>query len=127
MTLNLYPYNYYIFYASIVLVIIFIILFLVSLVKMAKSLQPYEPTLNNIEHNTKLMEIKMEAINEKKAEDAKKNKYLKIALPIVLAIKQIYDHNDEYHGLNGYKQAANDYVTNKRNEKDLLKKLKNML
>lgn len=64
MNLNLYPYNYYVLYASIALVVIMLIVLLVKLLKSAKTLQTMQPALDSMARNMKLLEIKSEVINE---------------------------------------------------------------
>ena len=86
---DIYPYNYWILYAAIAALILTIIISLVQIARMAKEMMNFlQPRTAKLERNMKLMQIKMEAMNEKKAENAKKNKYIALALPVLLAVYQ---------------------------------------
>ena len=128
MQFSLKPYNYYILYASIALLGLFLILTALKALKALKEIKaatdPYTASLNK---NLKLMSIKTEAMAEKKAEDAKKNKYIKIAIPILLAIQKVYQSNDSMVGPKGYVEAAQKYFKDQKSEKDLIAKIRKAL
>ncbi|MCR5794726.1 MAG: hypothetical protein K6G61_05205 [Solobacterium sp.] len=128
MQFSLSPYNYYILYASIALLVLFLILTAVKALKAVKEIKaatdPYTTSLNR---NLKLMNIKTEVMAEKRAEDAKKNKYIKLAIPILLAIQKVYQNNDAMVGPKGYVQAAQKYFKDQKSEKDMIAKIKKAL
>ena len=127
MPITLSPYNHYIFIASIALVIVFLVLLALKAVDLLKAVKEKQPVLDNIQRNVTLMQIKTEAMNEKKAEDAAKNKYFKIALPILLAIYQTYRKNPQMQGPKGFVEASKEYFNKQKSEKDLAKRIKSLI
>lgn len=125
MDLSLTPYNYYILYASIGILVLSLILTalkaLSSLKAMKAATDPYVKSMNT---KIKLMNIKTEVLAEKKAENDKKNKYIKLAIPILLAIQKVYKNNDDMEGPKGYMQAAQKYMKDRQAENDLIAKIK---
>lgn len=121
---DIYPYNYWILYAAIAALILTIIISLVQISKMAKEMMNFlQPKTAKLERNMKLMQIKMEALNEKKAENAKKNKYITLALPILLAVYQQYSKDDEANGIDGVIKSARTVMNNRNAESKLIKKV----
>lgn len=121
---NIYPYNYYILYAAIAALILTIIISLVQIAKMAKTMMnELQPKTEKLQRNLTLMQIKMDVMNEKKAENAKKNKYIMLALPILLAVYQQYKKDDEASGAQGVIKAARTVMTNRSEESKLIKKV----
>lgn len=86
-----------------------------------------EPQLQSIQKQSQWIEIKTSAISEKKEEDRKKNKYLKLLLPIVLAIHSIYKKDEDLHGVGGYAKATKRYVHQQNEEKKLFKRFEKYL
>lgn len=127
MNLNLYPYNFYILYASIALVVIMLIVLLVKLIKSAKTLQAMQPALDSMSRNMKLLEIKSEVINES-SEASKKamQPYLTLA-PILFAIYMIYKNDEDLKGIKGYEKAARRYMDRQRDEKRIAKAVAKVL
>jgi hypothetical protein len=122
---NIYPYNYWILYAAIAALIITLIVSLVQIAKMAKSMIAFiQPKADVLQKKAKLMQIKTEAMAEKKAEDAKKNKWIKLAMPILLAIYSTYRKDEEAHGPSGYVKAARTYFNNRNEEQKFIKKIR---
>jgi membrane protein insertase Oxa1/YidC/SpoIIIJ len=121
---DLYPYNYWILYASIALLVIFIIMLLMKLAELPKAIKTYDPTFKSIERNLKLMQIKTEAMEEKRKEDEKKNKIFKLLLPILTAIYTIYRTHDDYNGVKGFGEAAKTYLRQQSDDKKLAERLK---
>ncbi len=121
---DIYPYNYWILYAAIAALILTIIISLVQIARMAKEMMNFlQPRTAKLERNMKLMQIKMEVMNEKKAENAKKNKYIALALPILLAVYQQYSKDDEAKGIDGVIKSARTVMNNRNAESKLIKKV----
>lgn len=122
---NLYPYNYWILYAAIAVLVIYTIVCLLKIAGMAKDMLAFlKPRTDKLQRELTLMKIKTEAMAEKKAEDAKKNKWLKLAMPILLAIYSTYRKDEEAHGPSGYVKAAKTYFTRQSEEKKFIKKVR---
>ena len=126
--MNLYPYNYWILYASIALLVIVLIKSLLDIAKAAKeAAAAVKPLTDDLNRNAALMKIKTDAINEKKQENAKKNKYLKLALPIVLGVYRQYRKDETATGPKGVVKSAQIYYANDKAQKELIKKVKEAL
>lgn len=69
-----------------------------------------------IEKNTALLNIKLEVLEEDRARKAKQNKIAGLIIPGLLAIKAVYDAHDNYHGISGYRKAANDVLFGTKTE-----------
>ena len=121
MGLNLEPYNYWILYASLVLLLLFLIITAFKVLKFTKELKTIKPTADHINLNSKLSKIKVDALQEKKKEDAKKNKVYQILLPILLAIKHTYDTDNNLNGTSGMIKAAQRVIKNRNDQKKLFK------
>ncbi len=122
---NLYPYNYWILYAAIAVLVIYTIVCLLKIAGMAKDMLAFlKPRTDKLQRELTLMQIKTEAMAEKKAEDAKKNKWLKLAMPILLAIYSTYRKDEEAHGPKGYVKAAKKYFNDRNEEQKFIKKVR---
>ncbi len=124
MSINLEPYNYWILYGALVLLLICLIIAGVKAVKLLKAVKTYQPVIDHMQTNTKLAQIKVEAMQEKKKEDAAKNKTLKLLLPILLAIKHTYDNDASLNGAKGYAKAASQVVKKRTDERKLFAQFK---
>ena len=125
---NIYPYNYWILYAAITALVITIIVSLVKIAGMAKEMMAFlKPKVDKLQREATLAQIKMNAMAEKKAEDEKKNKYLKLALPILLAIYSIYRKDETASGPQGYIKAAKTYFNTRSEEQKFIKKVRSAL
>ena len=98
-----------------------------SLMGTVRALAEKKPVLDDIQRYATLAQVKTQAYAEKKAEDDAKNKYVKLALPIVIAIYEIYKKNPEMVGPKGFIDASKQYVTNIQNDKKLAQRIKSML
>lgn len=109
---NLYPYNMYILYASIVLLIIFIGIALSHALKALKAVKELENGIDVVKASTDTMNRKVKIV--KKRIDGVKRVItpIIISLPVLLAIKKIYDASGE-HGFKGYRKAASSYYSTK--------------
>lgn len=122
---NIYPYNYWILYAAIAVLVITLIVSLVKIAGMAKEMIAFiTPRTEMLQRKAALTQIKLDAMAEKKAEDAKKNKVLKMVLPILLAIYSIYRKDDEANGPSGYIKAAKTYFNDRSEEQKFIKKIR---
>ena len=118
------PYNYWILYAAIALLVVTIILSLLQIARYAKEMLAFlQPKTEKLQRDLKIMQIKMDVMNEKKAADAKKNKYLMIALPLVLAVYQAYQKDDEATGPKGVVKAAKSVYESRTSEAKLVRKI----
>ncbi len=113
MNLNLYPLNLYILCLSACLVILFLIITFMHLSMFEKTLKSEQNSINNIQHQIKLSQIKVQAINEKYKEDHKNDKYYKVLIPILLAIYSTYQNDDELKGFKGYRTATKKVIKKK--------------
>lgn len=121
---NIYPYNYWILYAAIAVLIITIILSLLQIAKMAKDMMGFlQPKTEKLQRNLTLAKIKMDVMSEKKAADAKKNKYIMLAMPILLAVYQQYQKDDEATGVQGVVKSARSIYETRTAEAKLIKKV----
>ncbi|MDO4520553.1 MAG: hypothetical protein Q4D59_08715 [Erysipelotrichaceae bacterium] len=122
---NIYPYNYWILYAAIAVLVITLIVSLVKIAGMAKEMIAFiTPRTEMLQRKATLTQIKLDAMAEKKAEDAKKNKVLKMVMPILLAIYSIYRKDDEASGPSGYVKAAKTYFNDRSEEQKFIKKIR---
>lgn len=126
MQLNLYPYNFYILYGALVLLLVFLIILAVKGVHLLKAISKETPTLQNMQKNVQLTQIKIEAMQEKKAEDDKKNRWLKPLIPFLLAAYHIYRQDNELHGLKGMGGAARQVLLERAQKNGLINQLKQM-
>ena len=124
MGINLEPYNYWILYGALVLLLICLIIAGVKALKLLKAVKTYQPVIDHMQTNTKLAQIKVEAMQEKKKEDAAKNKTLKLLIPILLAIKHTYDNDADLNGARGYAKAASQVVKKRTDERKLFAQFK---
>ena len=127
MPISLSPYNHYIFIVAIFVVVAFLVRLVMSLMGMVRAIAEKKPVLDDIQRYATLAQVKTQAYAEKKAEDDAKNKYVKLALPIVIAIYEIYKKNPEMVGPKGFIDASKQYVTNIQNDKKLAQRIKSML
>ena len=122
---NIYPYNYWILYAAIAVLVITLIVSLVKIAGMAKEMIAFiTPRTEMLQRKAQITQIKLDAMAEKKAEDAKKNKVLKMVMPILLAIYSIYRKDDEASGPSGYVKAAKTYFNDRSEEQKFIKKIR---
>lgn len=113
MNLNLYPLNLYILCLSACIVIIFLIITFMHLNTLEKVLKKEQSSINNIQHQIKLSQIKAQAIKEKYKEDHKNDKYYKVLIPILLAIYSTYQNDEELKGFKGYRTATKKVIKKK--------------
>ena len=124
MKLNLYPYNYWILWASCLVLALCLVILVSKALNLVKQLKVMQAATEPMQKNLKLMQIKTEAVNEKKAEQQKKNKLLMAAIPILLAVQKAYSADDELHGVKGYTAAAKKVYKTSQDEKTLIAKIK---
>lgn len=118
------PYNYWILYAAIAVLVLTLIVSLLQMARYAKDMLAFlQPKTDKLQRDLKIMQIKMDVMNEKKAADAKKNKYIMIALPILLAVYQAYQKDDEAVGPKGVVKAAKSVYESRSSEAKLVKKI----
>lgn len=113
MKINLEPYNYYILYAAIILLLICICYTCMKALSLLKEIKKEQVHFDSIQTNITLSKIKAEAIQEKKAETHKNDKYFKVLLPILLAIYTTYRNDEELKGIKGYQKAASKVMDQK--------------
>ena len=125
---NIYPYNYWILYAAIAVLVITLIVSLVKIAGMAKEMTAFiTPRAEMLQRKAQITQIKLDAMAEKKAEDAKKNKVLKMVMPVLLAIYSIYRRDDEASGPAGYVKAAKTYFNDRSQEQKFIKKIRSAI
>ena len=125
--MNIYPYNYYILYGSLGLLVLALLITLIKALKMAKSFKNMNLETSAIQDNLNNMNKKTILINEVKEAKKKKYGWLKTALPIAIAIRAIYNSNDDLHGIKGYKTAAQTYMKRTSQENKFIKRVNRAL
>ncbi len=127
LNFNITPYNYWVLYAAIAAVVVSLLILAKKALAIPKAIKEFDPYTSRMQRNLQVMQIKTTAMNEKKQEDAKKNKLLKMALPVLLAIYEIYKKDDSMKGVKGFKDAALAYVNQGKADKALAKRLKKIM
>lgn len=110
MEFTLRPYSTMIFWIMAVITVCMIVYAIIHLRALSTTLTQVSHRAEEIEKNVELLNIKTEVLAEHKAEKDKKNRYAKLIVPGLLAIKAVYDAHDNYHGISGYTKAANDVL-----------------
>lgn len=106
----------FLFGGMIVITLGMMIHVLLHLRTLSASLAKMNALTQQIEKNTALLNIKMEVLEEDRARKAKQNKIAGLIIPGLLAIKAVYDAHDNYHGISGYRKAANDVLFGTKTE-----------
>lgn len=106
----------FLFGGMIVITLGMMIHVLLHLRTLSASLSKMNALTQQIEKNTALLNIKMEVLEEDRARKAKQNKIAGLIIPGLLAIKAVYDAHDNYHGISGYRKAANDVLFGTKTE-----------
>lgn len=124
MNMNLYPYSLYIVLICCICVIVCICITLSHLSKLSNTLQKTQITNDNIKLHYLNLKIKHEAIQEKKQEAHKNDKYYKLLLPILLAIYHTYQSDDSLKGFKGYRKATTNVLLHDLQHISVLDKIK---
>lgn len=106
----------FLFGGMIVITLGMIIYVLLHLRTLSASLAKMNALTQQIEKNTALLNIKLEVLEEDRARKAKQNRIAGLIIPGLLAIKAVYDAHDNYHGISGYRKAANDVLFGTKTE-----------
>lgn len=106
----------FLFGGMIVITLGMMIHVLLHLRTLSASLAKMNALTQQIEKNTALLNIKMEVLEEDRARKAKQNRIAGLIIPGLLAIKAVYDAHDNYHGISGYRKAANDVLFGTKTE-----------
>lgn len=106
----------FLFGGMIVITLGMIIYVLLHLRTLSASLSKMNALTQQIEKNTALLNIKLEVLEEDRARKAKQNRIAGLIIPGLLAIKAVYDAHDNYHGISGYRKAANDVLFGTKTE-----------
>ena len=106
----------FLFGGMIVITLGMMIHVLLHLRTLSASLSKMNALTQQIEKNTALVNIKLEVLEEDRARKAKQNKIAGLIIPGLLAIKAVYDAHDNYHGISGYRKAANDVLFGTKTE-----------
>ncbi len=106
----------FLFGGMIVITLGMMIHVLLHLRTLSASLSKMNALTQQIEKNTALLNIKLEVLEEDRARKAKQNKIAGLIIPGLLAIKAVYDAHDNYHGISGYRKAANDVLFGTKTE-----------
>ena len=83
---------------------------------LSAALSETEVTAEKIRKNLLLTQIKAEVLQEEQLRKKKQNRIAGLIIPGLLAIKAVYDAHDNYHGINGYRTAANDVLFGSKTE-----------
>ena len=125
--MNLYPWNYILLYASCVCLIIALVILFRSLLALKKTADTMQPALTSMQSNLELINIKTSAVQEKKAEDAKKNRVWMIAMPILLAVYDKYRKDPEASGPSGVIRSAKNLAADEVAFRKLVTTIRNKL
>lgn len=125
--MNIYPYNVYILYAACAALLITLISAVPVVLKLKKTVDEKMPVINHMQEQIELASIKASAVQEKKAEDRKKNRIYKIALPVLLAVYESYRRNAEANGLHGVAASVKHITTDERERTKLIRKIRKAL
>lgn len=106
----------FLFGGMIVITLGMMIHVLLHLRTLSASLAKMNALTQQIEKNTALLNIKLEVLEEDRARKAKQNRIAGLIIPGLLAIKAVYDAHDNYHGISGYRKAANDVLFGTKTE-----------
>ena len=106
----------FLFGGMIVITLGMMIHVLLHLRTLSASLAKMNALTQQIEKNTALLNIKMEVLEEDRARKAKQNRIAGLIIPGLLAIKAVYDAHDNFHGISGYRKAANDVLFGTKTE-----------
>lgn len=123
MGLNLEPYNYWILYAALALFLICVIIAGIKAGGLLKAIRSQKTAADSIQKNVELAKIKVEAMKEKKSEDAEKNKKYRLLIPILLAIKHTYDNDENLNGVKGMAKATNQVLQKRTEQKKLFESI----
>lgn len=118
------PYNYYVLYAALILLIIFLIYTAIKASHLLKTVNGMKESLKPVNNQVTMAKIKVDAMQEKKAEDKKKDKIAAVVIPFLLYAYQLYKKDDDLHGLKGYGKAMTKAAANRKEEQRIIQKIK---
>lgn len=121
-TFSLEPYNHWILWIALVVLAICIIYTGAKAAGLLKNVKTMKQKTENIQKQVKLASIKAEVLKEDKAEKEKKNKPMKIIMPVLLAAWQIYKTDDNLKGLKGMRKATASVLRNERDERKIIRR-----
>ncbi len=121
-TFSLEPFNYWILWIACIILAIVIIYTGAKAAGLLKNVNVLKEKTETIQKQVKLASIKAEVLKENKAEKEKKNKPMKIIMPVLLAAWQIYKADDDLKGLKGMRKAAASVIRNDRDERKIIKR-----
>ena len=118
------PYNFYVLYAALILLVIFLIYTALRAGKLLKTVNHMKESVKPVSDQVTLAKIKVEAMQETKAENRKKDKIASVVIPFLLYAYQVYKKDDSLHGIRGYNKAMAKAASDRREEKKLIRKIK---
>lgn len=116
---TLHPFNMWILWASVALLVIVLIITGIKAVHLMKNLKPVMEKTDYAKNGVQAAQIKVDAVKEKGESAKKKYGPLIRLLPLVIAIIKNYNNDDEKHGREGWKAAAEETASEKIKKKDL--------
>lgn len=108
---TLYPYSKWILISMIIVTFLFLIYLCTHVMKLFEIIKEQQKKLVSVSQNLELAEIKASVLKEDKAKKAKQNRVAKVLIPALLAIRSVYQNNENYHGIKGYRKATKDVFT----------------
>ena len=108
---TLYPYNKWILIGMVIIAILSLIYLFIHVMKLFRTIEEQQKEFAVIDKKLELSSIKAEVLAEDKAKKAKQNRVAKMLIPALLAIRSVYQNNENYHGMKGYRKAAKDVLT----------------
>ena len=108
---TLYPYNKWILIGMIIITVLFLIYLITHVMRLSGTIKDQQEKITAISKNLELAGIKAEVLAEDKAKKAKQNRVAKMLIPALLAIRSVYQNNENYHGIRGYRKATKDVLT----------------
>lgn len=108
---SLYPYSKWLLIGMFVISILFMIYLFRHMLKLFQTIEEQQKQLTSINKSLALAGIKAEVLFEEKAKKAKQNRIAKMLIPALLAIRSVYQNNENYRGIKGYRKATKDVLT----------------
>ncbi|MEE8807362.1 MAG: hypothetical protein SOI44_02955 [Lactimicrobium sp.] len=113
--LNLYPWNLWILWASIILLVVFLIILATHAVPLLKTIKQISKQVSGLQERQKALQIRKEVLQEKGAQVKKSAKPALVLLPMLYALHQ----QRKKHPEQDMKEAMNQVMMDKIRKQDL--------
>ena len=126
MSIDLYPFNYYVLYASILLLLVFLVLTILRLSPLLKALGEWKEPVGNLTKNVSASSDKVNRISKKVTANVNKVKKILPVLLILAAANEYYKRSDE-DGLKEFTRSTMKAIKDKEDQKKLAKAVAKIL